>query len=261
MTSSGGFSSFHVRYKYQAARQELLDSWEDKRMTGFKISWRIETHLFQFEETQIGKELQISGLGDTSLANRDYSHKITLAMPSNLEELIGGDRLLKIEIEADVGRGNGYRRWLEYFEGKKYVLKSKSRNWTESQTACEQDGGQLALAKTSGELKGVALLKPTTKSGKDPEEGFFGTWLGASKDLEGAWHWVDGDEMKDVKWEAEEDQTPHCALFSKGQWLPRHCGKSYLSMCQLRGNIMREQGKLTLTFSKDQLFKKFKAFL
>ena len=107
MTSSGGFSSFHVRYKYQAASQELLDSWEDKRMTGFNLSWRIETHLFQFEETQIGKELQISGLGDTSLANRDYSHKITLEMPSNLEELIGGDRLLKIEIEAGVGRENG----------------------------------------------------------------------------------------------------------------------------------------------------------
>ena len=34
---------FHVWYRYKAANQTLLDSWEDKRMTGFKFSWRVET--------------------------------------------------------------------------------------------------------------------------------------------------------------------------------------------------------------------------
>ena len=36
------FPRLFVRYKYKAASQQLLDSWEDKRMTGFKLSWRIE---------------------------------------------------------------------------------------------------------------------------------------------------------------------------------------------------------------------------
>ena len=36
------FPSFHVWYRYQAASQQLLDSWQDKRMTGFNLSWFIE---------------------------------------------------------------------------------------------------------------------------------------------------------------------------------------------------------------------------
>ena len=36
------FRSFHVWYEYKAASQQVLDSWEDKRMTGFKLTWRIE---------------------------------------------------------------------------------------------------------------------------------------------------------------------------------------------------------------------------
>ena len=36
------FSSFHVWYKFKAASQQLLNSWEGKRMTGFRLSWRID---------------------------------------------------------------------------------------------------------------------------------------------------------------------------------------------------------------------------
>ena len=36
------FSSFHVWYSYKAGSQQLLDNWEKKRMTGFKLSWSIE---------------------------------------------------------------------------------------------------------------------------------------------------------------------------------------------------------------------------
>ena len=36
------FHSFNVLYKYKAASQQLLDSWKEKRMTGFRFSWKIE---------------------------------------------------------------------------------------------------------------------------------------------------------------------------------------------------------------------------
>ena len=36
------FPAFHVWYRYQAASQQLLDSWQDKRMTGFKLNWYIQ---------------------------------------------------------------------------------------------------------------------------------------------------------------------------------------------------------------------------
>ena len=35
------FSNFNVWYKYKASGQQSLDSWKDKRMTGFRLSWKI----------------------------------------------------------------------------------------------------------------------------------------------------------------------------------------------------------------------------
>merc|ERR1712223_871472 len=45
------FRSFHVWYDYKAASQQVLDSWEDKRMTGFKLTWRIEKPSSDIEVT------------------------------------------------------------------------------------------------------------------------------------------------------------------------------------------------------------------
>lgn len=36
------FSSFHLWYKYKAASHHLLDSWKDKRRTGFTLNWFIQ---------------------------------------------------------------------------------------------------------------------------------------------------------------------------------------------------------------------------
>ena len=36
------FRSFHVWYQYKTASQQVLDSLKDKRMTGFKLTWRVE---------------------------------------------------------------------------------------------------------------------------------------------------------------------------------------------------------------------------
>ena len=32
---------FHVWHKYEAARKQLLDSWQDPRMTGFRLRWSL----------------------------------------------------------------------------------------------------------------------------------------------------------------------------------------------------------------------------
>ena len=40
--TKGNFSDFGVWYRYEVADQELLNTWEDKRMTGFKLSWFIK---------------------------------------------------------------------------------------------------------------------------------------------------------------------------------------------------------------------------
>ena len=37
------FPVLYVSYEYKAASQQLLDSWKDKRMTGLRLSWRVES--------------------------------------------------------------------------------------------------------------------------------------------------------------------------------------------------------------------------
>ena len=55
------FSSFHAWYKYKAASQQSLDSWKDKRTTGFRLSWRIENPTLEWTTSisEVGKSIKI----------------------------------------------------------------------------------------------------------------------------------------------------------------------------------------------------------
>ena len=61
------FNSFHVWYKYKAASQQLLDSWKEKRMTGFKLSWRIENPTVKWitSISEVGRSIQTPSLDAT----------------------------------------------------------------------------------------------------------------------------------------------------------------------------------------------------
>ena len=74
------FTSFHVWYTYKAASQQLLDSWKDKRMTGFRLSWRIQyEHLPLIASTnQVGRSIQTPGLGNIMDAKADKMYKAIL---------------------------------------------------------------------------------------------------------------------------------------------------------------------------------------
>ena len=67
------FSRFHVWYKYKAASHQLLDSWEDKRMTGLRLSWRIKNDNPPLiaNISELGRSIQTPGLGDVFLENLD----------------------------------------------------------------------------------------------------------------------------------------------------------------------------------------------
>ena len=74
------FSSFHMVYKYKAANHQLLDIWEDKRMTGFRLSWRIEyEHPPMIASTnQVGRSIQTPGLGNMLNAKAENMYKAIL---------------------------------------------------------------------------------------------------------------------------------------------------------------------------------------
>ena len=50
--------SLHVWYTYKRASQDLLDSWEDKRMTGMQLSWKIESPPKLMTTSDIGGSIQ-----------------------------------------------------------------------------------------------------------------------------------------------------------------------------------------------------------
>ena len=59
------FSNFLVYYKYKAASKQLLNNWKDKRMTGFRLSWRIENPPLIANISEVGRNIKTPHFGDT----------------------------------------------------------------------------------------------------------------------------------------------------------------------------------------------------
>ena len=63
------FPSFHVWYKYQVASQQLLNSWQKKKMTGFKLNWFIDNL-----NTDFNNSLSASDAWKTTKVNVKYQN-------------------------------------------------------------------------------------------------------------------------------------------------------------------------------------------
>ena len=91
-----GFSAFQVWYKYRVATKSLLDAWGEKRMTGFKLSWKIENRTPPLEITtsKVGKSLTTPGFQDfyKDFHMDDQNFNASLLFPNDLPELAMGDR-------------------------------------------------------------------------------------------------------------------------------------------------------------------------
>ena len=62
-------ASFQVWYKYHASSQQLLDNWMDKRISGFRFSWRIENENppLRALTNEMGRSIRTPGHGDTTV--------------------------------------------------------------------------------------------------------------------------------------------------------------------------------------------------
>ena len=101
------FPSFLVWYKYEAINLQLLDSWKDKRMTGFRLSWRIENENPPLiaNISEVGRSIETPHFGDipaeTTVAPSDKLYKITLTPPQNLAQQMTNKSLV---IELDINK-------------------------------------------------------------------------------------------------------------------------------------------------------------
>ena len=92
------FSKFHVWYKYVFTSQNLLGSWKDKRMTGFKLSWRIETErpTLMANISEVGRSIKSPELEHDFAKSPDSSSevicKVILTVPEDTH--VGKGRLV-----------------------------------------------------------------------------------------------------------------------------------------------------------------------
>ena len=110
------FPSFFVWYKYKAASQQLLDSWKDKRMTGFRLSWRIENPPFVANISEVGRSIESPRLLNTFDASLNYTYKAILTPSEELLQQMENESLV-IELNFDMNSSDEayaftcYRPW------------------------------------------------------------------------------------------------------------------------------------------------------
>ena len=145
--------SLHVRYTYQAASQQLLDSWEEKRTTGFRLSWRIEgangPHL-ELTTDEVGSTIETPGFQSDEFEERNlqrnHSFSATLVFPEDLADRVGNGFLV-IELEVETRQEEGWEEYVEYRGSKDFKLYEPliyASTWKVAKENCEVDGRQLA---------------------------------------------------------------------------------------------------------------------
>ena len=77
------FSSFNVHYQYRASNQQILERIEDKRLTGFKLSWRVN-----FEEPQLITNISEKNTGQSGLSQSVEGQKRDVATPKYKQPLL-----------------------------------------------------------------------------------------------------------------------------------------------------------------------------
>ena len=105
------FTFLIARYSY-TFNQAMLDSWEEKRMTGFRLSWKIQPPPLEMTLKELGRSVQTPGLGLESFDRASYMNdrvfKITLLLPENIQHMVGEGSLV-IHLEIDTREIEGWQ--------------------------------------------------------------------------------------------------------------------------------------------------------
>ena len=161
------FPSFHVWYKHRVDSKEM--DWKVKRMTGLRLSWRIENPTLVATTSTLGKSFLSPGFG---------SFKAVLQFPDNLTEQVGNGSLV-IDLEVD-----SEQEEVEYTTGPKYRLFTEGKSWKEAEAHCNKQGLDFASVLSERDKEEVDLVA----AGKN-------VWLGGIFQG-GRWQWSDNSTWK-----------------------------------------------------------------
>ena len=242
------FSSFHVWYQYKAVGRQLLSSWEEKRMTGLRFSWRIENPPMTTTTNELGRSIQTPGLGSTFDSHADASldqvYKASLEITNGLQVKIGNGTLV-ISLNVDTRQGDK----VEYTVTR-YQLHKVKKSWDEANAHCKSEGGELATIHSEFEQ---TLAKRAA-------EGNY-AWLGARRASDDVpWRWSDNSVWSFDNW--KRILGPHLSCLRMdpvGLWSGySHCGSGRYFLCQLKNLTTLKKGLTTVEFKKEHLtFSKF----
>ena len=239
------FPSFKMLYRYTAASQQLLDNWEEKRITGFRLSWRIENPTVKWTTSisEVGRSIQTPRLGDAFDKpvdeSSDHIYKAVLTMPGHFQENIGNGSLV-IELASDMRKED---EMVDF----RYSLKlyRERETWEKADAHCKSEGGQLASINSESRQ---ALVEKAV----DGEDG----WLGGRRE-EGSegWNWSDNSTWGFTNWDRGPGEYDDLCLVMEpsGEWSYIYCLYSYYFLCQADVAVTQENGLTRLEMKKDQL--------
>ena len=240
------FSSFHVWHMYKATSQQLLDSWTKKKMTGLKLSWRIENENPPLTATtdEVGRSFETPGLGDT-FAKSALICKAVLKTPEDVLDQ-QGNKTLVIELDVDMRKEDGWSGEVVYWFGKDYKLHEEKKSWAEAETHCKSKGGQLASIHSREEQ----TLAETVADGNK-------TWLGGQRQVGKKWHWSDQSLWSFSNWEygaGTSSTNGRCLrMQSSGEWYDELGWPERYFLCQGEKVAILENGLTRFQLKMEQL--------
>ena len=170
--------TFQVWYSYKVANQQFVDTWDEKEMTGLRLSWRIENPSkveLTADTNVIGDTIKTPGFDAISLEQTsDYVFDARLLLPYDILQAIENATLV---IELDVNKGP--RDEAVYgFKGDYHQLYREKKTWKEARAHCNQRHGRLASIFTEEEQVSATI-----------DANWEYVWLGGSW-RNGQWQWV-----------------------------------------------------------------------
>ena len=229
-----------VNYRYQKASESLQNSWQNKRRTGFNLTWRVENGPVMKAKVKRFGVIETPGYGKTfieSFYQHDHIFKAELEVSNDILKEVDDGSLI-IELELDTRRHNGWQEEVTYWKGEKWFEFSEDdyRSWFDAEQHCKSKGGHLASGNS------YAGRSEMAKS----SEGLMPIWIGGKEGPGNeTWTWIDGTPMIVSEWKYTYGDLPYCSLMYTGEYYKSNCFAEYPFLCQTNSIV---QGNQTLRF-------------
>ena len=232
------FPNFQLWYNYKAVSQQLLDSWKDKRMTGFRLSWKIEkpTMIWTTSISEVGRSIQTPSLVHKEMSS-GYLHKATLLLPKDFQQP-STYRSLVVELVVDLGQSD------EFFAFTSYKLYRQKKTRIDAETHCQSEGGQLASIHSQWE-------QTLAEKAGEGEYVFLG-----GRRINASWTWADNASWGFTHWASgrpSSNSEKYLLMHPNGQWADDGGMFSNYFLCQGRTATFSKTGSATIELKQEQL--------